>query len=228
MAKITTIRTDMPMATPISTADDRLTLAQWLSPAFPIGGFAYSQGLEEPMATGHVRTAADVEAWLRDCLRFGTPKMDAIIVAQARRGADAGMLSDLILAYASCAERELELMEQGRAFSALMAAMSDETVSIRPFPVAVGLATRALSLPDTEVIALFLHGVAAQMISAATRFLPLGQSEAQAMLARLAPLLTSLATEAAAAQLDDIATFTPGADMAAMRHETLEVRIFRT
>lgn len=221
---VTTIRTDMPMA----TAEDRLTLAQWLSPAFPIGGFAYSQGLEEPMATGHVRTAADVEGWVRDCLCFGAPKMDAIFVAQARAGADTEMLSDLILAYASCAERELELMEQGRAFAALMAAITGKTVSIRPYPVAVGLATRALSLPDTEVIALFLHGVAAQMIAAATRFLPLGQSEAQVMLARLAPLLTSLATQAAGAQLEDIASFTPGADMAAMRHETLEVRIFRT
>ena len=119
-------------------------------------------------------------------------------------------------------------MEQGRAFCALMAPISGKTVSIRPFPVAVGIATRGLQLPDTEVIALFLHGVAAQMISAATRFLPLGQSEAQAMLARLAPLLTTLAAEAARLSLDDIASFTPGADMAAMRHETLEVRIFRT
>lgn len=216
------------MATPISTAEDRLRLAQWLSPAFPVGGFAYSQGLEEPMATGRVRTAAQVEAWLRDCLCFGTPKMDAIFLARTLAGDDPAMLSDLILAYAGCAERELELLEQGRAFAVLMAAISGETVSIRPFPVAVGLATRALSLPDAEVIALFLQGVAAQAISAATRFLPLGQSEAQAMLARLAPLLTALAVEAAAARLDDIASFTPGADMAAMRHETLEVRIFRT
>lgn len=224
----TTIRTDIRMGTPISTAEDRLTLAQWLSPAFPIGGFAYSQGLEEPMATGCIRTAADVEAWLRDCLRFGTPRMDAVFLARARAGDDPEMLSDLILAYASAFERELELMEQGRAFCALMAAISGKTVSIRPYPVAVGLATRDLSLSDTEVIALFLHGVAAQAISAATRFLPLGQSEAQAMLARLGPLLTALASEAAETSLDEIASFTPGADMAAMRHETLEVRIFRT
>lgn len=220
--------TDIRMATPISTAEARLTLAQWLSPAFPIGGFAYSQGLEEPMATGQVGTAADVEAWVRDCLSFGAPRMDAIFLARARAGDDADMLSDLILAYAGSAEREQELLEQGRAFSALMAAISGKTVSIRPYPVAVGLATRALPLPDTEVIALFLHGVAAQAVSAATRFLPLGQSEAQAMLARLAPLLATLAAETAEAQLDDIASFTPGADMAAMRHETLEVRIFRT
>ena len=212
----------------ISTAEDRLKLAHWLSPAFPIGGFAYSQGLEQPMAMGQVRTADQVDEWVRDCLSFGTPRMDAIFLARARAGDEPEMLSDLILAYASSAERELELMEQGRAFTTLMAAMSGEVVPVRPYPVAVGVASRVLSLPDTEVIALFLQGAAAQMISAATRFLPLGQSESQVMLARLAPLVTTLAEFAAAATLDDLGTFTPGADIAAMRHETLEVRIFRT
>jgi urease accessory protein len=212
----------------ISTAEDRLRLAHWLSPAFPIGGFAYSQGLELPMATGQVQSADEVDAWVRDCLSFGTLRMDAIFLARARAGDDPEALSDLILAYASSAERELELLEQGRAFTALMAAMSGAAVPVRPYPVAVGVASRALSLPDTEVIALFLQGAAAQMISAATRFLPLGQSESQVMLAQLAPLVTTLAEIAAAATLDDLGTFTPGADIAAMRHETLEVRIFRT
>ena len=54
----------------ISTAEDRLKLAHWLSPAFPIGGFAYSQGLEQPMAMGQVRTADQVDEWVRDCLCF--------------------------------------------------------------------------------------------------------------------------------------------------------------
>lgn len=218
------------MATGISTsmADDRLKLHQWLSPAFPIGGFGYSQGLEQPMACGIVRTAADVEAWVTAILRHGAARTDAIILAHARAGADPQMLADLILSFASCAERETELMEQGRAFCALMGGITGCDLPLLPYPVAVGLATAQLDLPTAEVLALFLHGSAAQMISAATRFLPLGQTEAQAMLTRFATLLTALAAEAATAPLDSIATFTPGADMAAMRHETLEVRIFRT
>lgn len=207
--------------------DSRLRLVQMLSPAFPIGGFAYSQGLEQVMATGKVGSG-EIETWVADVLRFGTPHMDAVIVAQARAGQDADMLSDLIRALASSAERDLELMEQGRAFCALMAGMTGDPVPLRPYPVAVGLATRALEVPLEEVLALFLHGAAAQMISAATRFLPLGQTHAQTMLARLAPLIADLATRAAATPLEEIASFTPGADMAAMQHETLEVRIFRT
>lgn len=207
--------------------DDRLRLVQMLSPSFPIGGFAYSQGLEQVMATGQV-TADTLEDWVSDVLEFGSPQMDAVIAAQARAGANPEHLSELILALASCAEREIELQEQGRAFCALIAGMTGETVSIRPYPVAVGLATRALNVPTPEVLALFLQGAAAQMISAATRFLPMGQTRAQAMLARLAPQIAAIAARAAVTPLETIGTFTPGADMAAMRHETLEVRIFRT
>ena len=207
--------------------DDRLRLVQMLSPSFPIGGFAYSQGLEQAMATGLV-TADTLGDWVADVLRFGTPQMDAVIVAQARAGADPDALSDLIRAFASCAERDLELMEQGRAFGALIAGITGKTVSVRPYPVAVGLATQALNVPDEEVLALFLQSAAAQMISAATRFLPMGQTRAQALLASLAPQITETARNAAQQTLDQIASFTPGAEMAAMRHETLEVRIFRT
>lgn len=208
--------------------DDRLRLVQWLSPAFPIGGFAYSQGLEEPMATGLVPDAAGVEQWVRDVLRLGTPRLDAVVVARARAGDDPQGLADLLHAMASCAERAVELMEQGRAFATLIAGIHGTAPAIWPYPVAVGLATRVLRVSTPEVLSLLLHGAAAQLVSAATRFLPLGQTEAQAILTRLAPLIPELAHEAAALPLDEVTTFTPGADMAAMRHETLEVRIFRT
>lgn len=207
--------------------DDRLRLVQMLSPAFPIGGFAYSQGLEQVMATGQL-TADGLEDWVCDVLEFGSPQMDAVIVAQARAGVDPVYLSDLVFALASCAEREIELMEQGRAFGALVEGITGKSVPVRPYPVAVGLATRDLAVPTDEVLALFLHGAAAQMISAATRFLPMGQTRAQAMLAGLGPRIGAIAAHSALRPLEQIASFTPGADMAAMRHETLEVRIFRT
>lgn len=81
--------------------DDRLRLVQMLSPVFPIGGFAYSQGLEQVMATGQV-TADGLEDWVCDVLEFGSPQMDAVIVAQARAGVDPDYLSDLVCALASC------------------------------------------------------------------------------------------------------------------------------
>lgn len=220
--------TIMAMVTSISMAEDLLKLHQWLSAAFPIGGFAYSQGLEEPMARGILRSGGDVACWVERVLQHGSPRMDAVILAHARAGHDPEALSDLILSFASCAERETELQDQGRAFCSLMSGITGHDMPQRPYPVALGLATAGLDVRTEDVLALFLLGAATQMVSAATRFLPLGQTEAQAMLSRLAPQITVLAAWAATAPLDSLATFTPGADMAAMRHETLEVRIFRT
>ena len=94
--------------------DDRLRLVQWLSPAFPIGGFAYSQGLEEPMAPGLVPNAAGVEQWVRDVLRLGTPRLDAVVVARARAGDDPQGLADLLHAMASSADQAGRVMSNPR------------------------------------------------------------------------------------------------------------------
>lgn len=225
---------DMATAPPATSrvtmaeAIDRLRLIQWLSPAFPIGGFAYSQGLETAITEGQVRTAADVESWISAILHHGSGSSDAILLAHARApDADLMALGDLCLALAASAERQTETVEQGRAFSALISGMGAAQPSL-PYPIAVGVATRALSLQTVEILALWLHGLAAQLVSAAVRFVPLGQTQGQTILANLAPQITALADIAARASLAEIATSTFGADLAAMRHETLPVRIFRT
>ena len=68
-----------------SDPTDRLRLVQWLSPAFPIGAFAYSQGLESAIAAGDLRRAADVEGWITAVLRHGSGRSDAILLAQHTR-----------------------------------------------------------------------------------------------------------------------------------------------
>ena len=126
------------------------------------------------------------------------------------------------------AERLAESMDQGRAFAATIAALTGIEMPARPLPVAVGVAARSLDLPAEEIIAHYLHGFAANLISAATRFLPLGQAQAQAALAGLHPLIAQTANRAAIADREALETGCFGADLAAMRHETLDVRIFRT
>ncbi|KRW94925.1 urease accessory protein UreF [Paracoccus sp. MKU1] len=209
------------------SALDRLSLIQWLSPAFPTGGFAYSHGLEQAMADG-ARDADAVSAWVADVLRHGGGWVDAVLLSLVLRGEDAGEIADLARALAGSAERLAETMDQGRAFAATVSALSDVAQPARPLPVALGEAARRLALPPEEVVAHYLHAFAANLISAATRFLPLGQAEAQAALARLHPLIAALAAEAATAGHDRLESCCFGADLAAMRHETLEVRIFRT
>lgn len=209
------------------SALDRLSLIQWLSPAFPTGGFAYSHGLEQAMSEG-VRDADAVAAWVGDVLAHGGGWTDAVILSLVLRGADADEMADLARALAGSSERLAETMDQGRAFAATVAALTGRQQTPYPLPVAVGLAARGLDLPADEIIAHYLHGFASNLISAATRFLPLGQAQAQCALAGLHPRIAELAKRAAKADPDALESGCFGADLAAMRHETLDVRIFRT
>ena len=207
---------------------DLLTLVQWLSPAFPTGGYAYSHGLETVMAEGE-RSAAGLRPWIEGILRFGAGQSDAILLACALRpGADISALDAVARALAGSKERLSETVEQGAAFARTVAALTGRDLPPRALPVAVGEASAALSLPAAEVVAVYLHAFAANLVAAATRFAPLGQTEAQGMLATLHPLIGTLADWAAGAEVDEIATSASGADLAAMRHEELDVRIFKT
>ncbi len=206
---------------------DRLSLIQWLSPAFPTGAFAYSHGLEQAMCES-VHDAGAVAAWVGDVLTQGGGWSDAVVLSLTLRGGDADELAGLARAMAGSAERLTETMDQGRAFAATVAALTGQSHGPQPLPVAVGLAARRLDLPVAEIIAHYLHGFVANLISAATRFLPLGQVQAQCALTGLHALILETAARAALADHEALETGCFGADLAAMRHETLEVRIFRT
>lgn len=206
-----------------------LALVQWLSPAFPTGAYAYSHGLEFEIAAGRVTSAAGLADWLGQVLTYGAGMQDAILLAQALEAdADLDALAGLARALAPSAERLQETMEQGTAFALATSAMTGLDLPARPMPVAVGQAARSLGLPKPQVVALYLHAFAANLVSVAVRFVPLGQTEGQAVLAGLHVLIQGLATSAAEATLDDITTSTLRADLAAMGHETMTTRIFRT
>lgn len=207
---------------------DLLTLVQWLSPAFPTGGFAYSHGLEWAMAGG-LRTAEGVRGWIGEVLRFGAGQADAVLLAQALRpGADHAGLDAFGRAMAGSAERLVETVDQGAAFARTVAGLTGRALPARVLPVAVGEAAAGLDLAPADVIGVYLHGFAGNLVAVATRFVPLGQTEGQGVLAGLHPVIGEVAGWAAAAGLEDIGTAAFGADLAAMRHEEMDVRIFRT
>jgi len=204
---------------------DRLRLTQFLSPAFPIGAFAHSQGLEWAIASGRVRTGADLQDWITAVIAEGSGKSDAIFLSLARReGADLAALAELYDAYLPAAERAVEAAELGRGFQTL----TDPKAPPLPYALALGRETARLAAPEAEVLALFLQSLAAQLISVAVRFLPLGQTAGQRVLSALAPVITATASKCTGAGTEALTTFTPGADIAAMAHATMETRIFRT
>lgn len=208
---------------------DRLRLTQLLSPAFPIGAFAHSQGLEAAIAARQVTDESSLRDWVEAVILHGSGRMDAIFLIAARApGADLPALADLARAYMPSQGRAREADELGRAFGTQIAAITGEEPPLLPLPLAAGVATRKLAIGDAEVLALWLQGLAAQLISVAVRFVPLGQSAGQRVLAGLGPLIVRAAADYARLGPDDLGSCTLGADIASMVQETLEVRIFRS
>ncbi|OSP56336.1 urease accessory protein UreF [Pseudoruegeria sp. SK021] len=206
---------------------DLLSLTQWLSPAFPVGGFAYSHGLDWAIAAGDVSNEADMFTWLCDTLEFGAGRSDAIMLGLAHRGVMAPEdLADLAAALAASKERWQETRAQGTAFAATTNAILNADLPALPLPIAVGVQARRLSLPTATVAALYLQGFAGNVTAIATRIVPLGQTAGQRVLAKAAPLIARLAEIASDATPEDLATSVFRGDLAAMQHETQDVRLF--
>jgi urease accessory protein len=221
------------MSTPTSmimtTATDLLTLSQWLSPAFPVGAFTYSHGLEAAFEAGWIADGAGLEDWLTDLLTHGSARSDATFLAAAYHGAlPLEELNAMARAFAPSAERLLETEAQGQAFCQTVAAIWEAELSGLTYPVALGRAAALEALPLGLTLTLYLQAFLSNLIAAAQRLGPIGQTEGQRILRALAPLI---ATTADAASEGDLTTLSSAAflsDIAAMRHETQYSRIFRS
>ncbi|MEY8839931.1 urease accessory protein UreF, partial [Cribrihabitans sp. XS_ASV171] len=108
----------------MDTATDTLTLAQWLSPAYPVGAFAYSHGLERAVHDDWVGDAASLEYWLRDVLEHGAGRSDVQFLAAAHHAETPESLACIdakCRAYAGSAERLAETTRLGAAFARMTA-----------------------------------------------------------------------------------------------------------
>jgi urease accessory protein len=208
-----------------------LILSQWFSPAYPLGGFAYSHGLETAIAQGHIATAQELEGWLRDVLLHGTGRNDAILL-RAGFGcntAEAAFAVDAqARAFAASAERIMETTAQGAAFARTTNAIWALDVPDLTLPVAVGFAAQALKLPIKLTTQMYLQNFASTLVSAAVRLVPLGQTEGQSCLTALSPFCADIAKDSEAATLDDLFSSAFISDIMAMQHESLSPRIFQS
>lgn len=224
----------MAMAAPIRMPTDTaalLTLAQWLSPAYPVGAFSYSHGLEWAVHCGDVADASDFQEWLVDILTQGAGQNDAILLAAAYSAAEpvaAAEVDAVARALAPSRERLMETTLQGAAFAGLTSDIWPAPLSDLCYPVAIGAAARMLGLPLTETLAMYLHAFASNLTSAAIRLVPLGQTEGQTLLAACAPICERLAQSTQTQTLDDIGSCCFAADIASMQHETQYSRLFRS
>ena len=221
--------TDAPMAMP--TDAQILTLGQWLSPAYPIGAFTNSHGLEGAVAEGMVSSAEDLTRWLTDVLQAGAGRTDATFLAaafQARSDTELSEIDTLCRALAPSRERLLELTAQGAAFCKITNAVWVTDLPDLTYPVAVGAAASRIGLPQTLTAGMYLQAFVSNLVAAAQRLLPVGQTSGQKILMNMAPEIRAIAQDTGDGDLARLSSTTFLADMAAMKHETQYSRIFRT
>jgi urease accessory protein len=217
-------------------------LMTWLSPAFPVGAFAWSAGLETAIAERRVTHADALRNWIEGSLAHGGLRADAILLAHAHRavmgrvgeGPSATLvdLADLCLALTPAAERHKEMLLTGEAFATAARAWPSEVYALLPepcpYPIAVGAIAAAHGVGLEETLIAYLTSAVQSQASVAVRLVPLGQTDALAVIASLESRVALLALAATTASLDDIGGIAYAADIAQMRHETLEPRIFRS
>ena len=230
-------------------------LMAWLSPAYPVGAFSYSSGIEWAVEAGDIKDAATLRAWLAVMLGEGGGFCDAVFFVHAYRAIaaqdDAALraVAELAAAFVPSKERFLETTAQGRAFiDATRAAwpcpaltrldaawpcpaLTRFAAACRgpvALPVAVGVACAGHGIACESALHAFLHALTANWISAGVRLIPLGQTDGQRVLAALEPDVSAAATRALKTPLDELGSAAFRADIAGMRHETQYTRLFRS
>jgi urease accessory protein len=218
-------------------------LMAWLSPAFPVGAFSYSSGIEWAVEAGDITDEATLQNWLGVMLSEGGGFCDAVLFAQAHRAAggddDKALydIAELAAAFAPSKERHLETTAQGNAFVEAVRASYPcaaldrlKTIWNGPvaYPVAVAVTAAGHAIALEPALAAYLQALAANWVSAGVRLIPLGQTQGLRVLAALEPVVAATAQRALLAKLDDIGSAAFRADLASARHETQYTRLFRS
>lgn len=230
------------MAT-IMDSTELYRLMSWLSPAYPVGAFCYSHGLEWLVESGAVSDAESLKHWLGDILLLGSGRNDAILFAHAHGAALYGNLpalcevADHANALATSAERRLETNAQGKAFSeitcktwgsASLSRLVSHYSNAISYPVAVGAAAADHAIALGPALEAYLHAFAANLVSAGVRLIPLGHTDGQRVLMQLESAVVETVALGLARNLSQFSNVAILAEMAAMKHETQYTRLFRS
>jgi urease accessory protein len=234
----------MVRSTPSVMADPLYRLLAWLSPAYPIGAFSYSHGVETAVEEGFIKDRVSLVTWLQTVLSDGTGRVDGALFAAAWRAADAkdwtlfDAIAERAAAWRGTSEMALESRQQGGSFLSItknawkhpdLDAAHERLAGEIALPVAVALAAAVHGIALEMALSGYLHAFTANLISAAVRTVPLGQTDGQLALAGLEAYVNQAARAAIAVEsLDEVGTATPLLDWCSLKHETQYTRLFRS
>ncbi len=243
MLRATPTATIIRMAEADTYSADLYRLMSWLSPSYPVGAYSYSHGLEFALEDGSVFDAASVGRWITDAVELGGGFSDTVLLAAAHAaqsiGDEAVLLdvAELSAAFQPTGELARESQAQGRAFL-------DMTVKAWPcealsrfaeawggpyaYPVVVGIAGAGHGIDSKTLAHAYLHAFAANLVSAAVRLIPLGQSDGQRLIAELEAVVTTSAALAGSTPVDELSSCACLIDIASAQHETQYTRLFRS
>jgi urease accessory protein len=240
-------RPTMPTETGRSTMSPHLLALMWLaSPALPVGGFSYSEGLEAAVDSGRVHDEESASDWLVDQLHLALARADLAVIGHAlpawqRREWDQLLwLDGWVRQTRESAEFRLQSEQMGRSLMEWLRSLRRPDIDLATlpqalqsptYPVAWALALSMHSPPDAPVadgLLAYAFGWAENMVQAAIKSIPLGQGSGQRVLARLCAEIPEATLVALATPIDDLQAFTPMLAILSARHETQYSRLFRS
>lgn len=223
-----------------------LRLQTWLSPAFPTGAYSYSHGLEWAVEAGYIKDRGSLVDWLEADLRYGSGRNEAIFFREAWRCTTLGNraklveISELAAAFRSTSEFALESSQQASACSMTLRQVWPncrldwlaETLAGMHVPHAIGIVLGVHSanqgIPLALALPAFLQSYAANLVIAAVRLIPLGQTDGQLAIAALEDAVLAACAHDTNSTIDNLGSAGFMVDLASMAHETQYTRLFRS
>jgi urease accessory protein len=218
----------------------------WLSPAFPIGSYSYSHGVEWAVEAGHVHDHASLVDWLDADLCHGSGRNEAIFFREAWRStidddlANLCRIAELAAAFRGTSEFALESSQQAAACLAMLRGIWPDRVldwlaellcerHLQPaLAVVLGVRSAREGIPIRLALPAFLQSYIANLVTAGVRLIPLGQTDGQRAIAALEQTVLAASAQAMTATIDDLGSAAFMVDLASMAHETQYTRLFRS
>ena len=229
------------MPTDMSMNEDLYQLMTWMSPSYPVGAYSFSHGLENAVESGLVTDVESTRNWIKNLLTIGDGHADLVFLAAAWSADDdeeqLREVHELALAFQPSAEIHVETTAQGVAFMKTTAAAWPcrniellEQIANGPvaYPVVVGSVARSHGVSRDATLLAYGHAFVANLVSAAVRLIPLGQTDGQKITSWLHTHVSAAVAHASTTPLQLVTSSCVMADIASMQHEVQYTRLFRS
>ena len=223
-----------------------LNLMNWLSPSFPVGGYAYSHGIEFAVEDGRIKNEQQLVSWVEAALVQGSGRTDGLLFVEAWHATTENDLDrlrytiELGHVWRSTSEMALENKAQGQAFFDTVKQtqkipklkkiydLIDSEKRELASSVAVAIISAALEVPLKQALLAYYFSFSANLISAGVRLIPLGQIAGQSCIESLKTIVENTTVAAIEGDFNKLGSSAPIIDWALMKHETQYSRLFRS